>query len=83
MASMEHNLGDAGNGATKDLIVFVDDEEGARCDRCRKTKLTPMMSFDNSDGANGPLEVCEECIADLFRLLKEKRLQDHFDSLKT
>jgi hypothetical protein len=66
------DLGDSSGGGRKELLVYMDDEEGCMCDRCKKMAVgVPMLTMDGSAGVFGAPQVCEPCVLELFRLMRE------------
>jgi hypothetical protein len=60
---LEHDLGESAYGRRKQMVVFVDTEEGSFCDCCRRTVRARMVTMSGCDGEYGGPEVCENCIA--------------------
>ena len=64
------DLGEATHGHRKEMLVFVDTEEGSFCDFCKRRVKVPMLSMDCSGGQYGGPEVCQTCImAQLSKLV--------------
>ena len=57
-------LGESVRGRRKELIVFVDTEEGSWCDMCKRRVKVPLVAMDGS--VYGGPEVCRPCILALM-----------------
>jgi hypothetical protein len=66
-----HDLGESAYGRRKEIGVFMDDDEGNFCDRCRRLVRVPMLTMDGSSGEYGGPCVCETCVFELFVLMRE------------
>ena len=71
------DLGEATHGHRKEMLVFVDTEEGSFCDFCKRRVKVPMLSMDCSGGEYGGPEVCQTCImAQLSKLVNVVAVDD-------
>lgn len=67
--SETRDLGESCRGRRKELIVFLDTEEGSFCDCCRRMVRVRMVSMSGCGGEYGGPEVCETCLAEALAAL--------------
>ena len=79
---LELDLGESCNRRRKEMLVFVDTEEGSFCDCCKRMVLVRMVTMCGCGGEYGGPEVCETCIAQKLSELVSDRQDDNIQRLK-
>ena len=75
IAHHEVDVGDSGYGRRSVIAVSIDTVDGIYCDYCKQIVKDRVLYMEGSDGEYGAPCVCEPCVTQVFRLIKDDPAQ--------